>query len=167
MPHLKVYESKVSFCAWDKIYLLLNCVPEPETIVQSPLQSPMWKSYLWTVWPPVRRRGRRQRSPHLMPNVNGVRLPIWNLVSLGKVGIMLLTKWQVYVKQISRYRFRRSRTWLSIDTRGTQSHLKLLIVFFSNTKKITLFSTLTGVIQKKFKHQNYFWKNHSNISMNV
>ena len=83
-------------------------------------------------------------------------LPIWNLVSPGKVGIMLLRKWQVYVKQISRYRFRRSptRTWLSIGTRGTQSHLKLLIVFFSNTKKITLFSTLTGVIQKKFKHQN-------------
>ena len=76
----------VFLCLWDKIYLLLNCVTEPETIVQSPLQSPMWKSYLWTVWPPVRRRGRRQRSPHLMPDVNGVRLPIWNLVRTGKSG---------------------------------------------------------------------------------
>ena len=73
----------VFLCLWDKIYLLLNCVTEPETIVHSPLQSPMWKSYLWTVWPPVRRRGRRQRSPHLMPDVNGVKLPIWNLVRTG------------------------------------------------------------------------------------
>ena len=108
MPHLKVYESKVSFCGWPDLRYICYWTEFPAlTIVQSPLQSPMWKSYLWTIWRPAVRRKVATSSWWL--------LSIVNLVRLGKVGIMLLRKWQVYVKQISRYRFHRSNSDLIIN----------------------------------------------------
>ena len=118
MPHLKVYESKVSFCAGRKIrYICYWIVFLARAIVQSPLQSPMWKSYLWTIWPAVSRWARVTTSSWWLTMSVRAQVvdSIVNLVRLGKVGIMLLRKWQVYVKQISRYRFHRSNLDLIIN----------------------------------------------------
>lgn len=122
MPHLKVYESKVSFCGWPACslwaeirYICYWIVFRVWAIVRSPLQSPRCESHIYEQSDPY---GMSlwwgEEGICLLMTISGL-LPIWNLVRLGKVGIMLLRKWQVYVKQISRYRFRRSNSDLIIN----------------------------------------------------
>ena len=88
-----------------KVYLLLNCVPG---LGHCPVA--FTKSDVKVIF-----MNNLTRDEEVTTGSDNLGLPIWNLVRLVKLGIMLLRKWQVYVKQISRYRFRRSNLDLIIN----------------------------------------------------